>query len=273
MSLHKIKDFDPDYPNSFDEDIISLDLYVGEEKIGAVDDMLVDDDGCFRYFVIDTSAWIVGKKTLLPLGRLRIDRDRSRAYVDGLTKAQIEQLPAFDEHTNVDYDREELTRAVYRSPDRVPTTNRDTYGYHQDADLYDLDRAELQTLKLYQERLVANKIRQKTGEVAIGKHVETETKTVSIPIEKERVVIERTPGNGSVVSPSEANFQAGEVARLEIYAETPEIRKETFVREEVSIRKEVDREIVEAREQLRREELDIDKEGRATVERSEESHN
>ena len=31
------------------------------------------------------------------------------------------------------------------------------------------------TLKLYQERLVANKTRAKAGEVTIGKHVETET--------------------------------------------------------------------------------------------------
>lgn len=46
-------------------------------------------------------------------------------------------------------------------------------------------------IKLYEERLVADKKRAKTGEVAIGKRVETETANVSVPIEKERVVIER----------------------------------------------------------------------------------
>jgi stress response protein YsnF len=37
------------------------------------------------------------------------------------------------------------------------------------------------------------------------------------------------------------------------------VRKEAFLREQVSIRKEVDRETVEASELLRHEELDIDK--------------
>jgi uncharacterized protein (TIGR02271 family) len=129
----------------------------------------------------------------------------------------------------------------------------------------DLDRVAQQTIELYQERLVADKIRHKTGEVAIGKHVETKTATVSIPIEKERVVIERTPGNGATVDPSEANFQAGEVARMDIYEETPVVRKEAFLREQVSIRKEVDRETVEASELLRHEELDIDKQDTSLI--------
>ena len=51
-------------------------------------------------------------------------------------------------------------------------------------------------LKLYQERLVADKHREKTGEVTVGKRVETETARVSVPIEKERVVVERTAATG-----------------------------------------------------------------------------
>jgi uncharacterized protein (TIGR02271 family) len=260
MSLHKIKDFDPEYPNYFDEDIIGLDLYSDNEKIGAIEDMLVDDDGSFRYFVIHTHARSLDKKTLLPLGRIHIDTDRHRATADGLTKAQIERAPEYD-------DREELTRQVYRALDAAdPVATATTYSDDRDADLYDLDRVECQTLKLYQERLVANKIRRKTGEVAIGKHVETETATVSIEIATERVVIERTPGDGAPVDPHEVNFQTAEVARMEIYAETPAIRKEAFVREEVSIHKEIDREIVAATERVRREELDLDSIDRPSVE-------
>jgi uncharacterized protein (TIGR02271 family) len=324
MALHKIKDFDPDYMERFDDDVIGLDLYSGNDKVGTVDDILVDDNGSFRYFVIHTGAWILGKKTLLPIGRARVATNERRVYADGLSKSQIESLPAYDEHNTVDYDREERTRDVYRSPMTAgtgvaagagmgantspmamdttmtgsdlpvppgmtavdtftPTTpaasdtmpmgtpampHRDDYSYDRDTDLYDMNHPDRQTLKLYEERLIANKIRQKTGEVSIGKHVETENTSVSVPLEKERVVIERTPGSGQVVSPTEATFQSGEVARIEVYEETPDIRKETYVREEVSIRKEVDRETVEANEQLRREELDIDKEGRTIDERN-----
>jgi uncharacterized protein (TIGR02271 family) len=257
MSLHKIKDFDPEYPNYFDEDIIGLDLYSDNEKIGSIDDMLVDDDGSFRYFVIHTHTGFLDKKILLPLGCIHIDSDRHRANADGSSKEQIERSPEYDEHSTVDYDREEQTRQLYREPDAAtPVATAATYSYDRDANLYDLSHVNRQTLKLYQERLVANKVRRKTGEVAISKHVETEPATVSIEIETERVVIERTPGNGEPVDPREVNFQTAEVARMQIYAETPAVRKETFVREQVRIRKEIDREIVEASELLRREELD-----------------
>lgn len=119
-------------------------------------------------------------------------------------------------------------------------------------------------IKLYEERLIADKQRAKTGEVSIGKRVETETQNVSVPIEKERVVIERTTPTevGKVVTPGEANFGGGEVARVEIYEEKADVRKEAFVREEVNIRKDVEKSTVEAQETLRREELDVDAQGR-----------
>jgi uncharacterized protein (TIGR02271 family) len=55
-----------------------------------------------------------------------------------------------------------------------------------------MNQQDHQNLKLYEERLVANKSRVKTGEVSVGKHVETETARVAVPVEKERVIIERT---------------------------------------------------------------------------------
>jgi uncharacterized protein (TIGR02271 family) len=107
----------------------------------------------------------------------------------------------------------------------------------------------------------------KTGEVAVGKHIETETARVTVPIEKERVVIDRvqTPEIGTIVDPNEIKFQAGEVAHIDVYQETPEIHKEAFVREEVRVRKVVDRDIVEAEDTIRREELDIDTSGELNI--------
>ncbi|HEY9643390.1 MAG TPA: DUF2382 domain-containing protein, partial [Coleofasciculaceae cyanobacterium] len=112
-------------------------------------------------------------------------------------------------------------------------------------------------------RLIANKTRRKTGEVSIGKHVETETVNVSVPIEKERVVIDRVDSTDtSAVEAGAANaFQEGEVARVEVYEESPDIRKEAFVREEVQVRKEVDRDTVQAEDTIRKERLNVDKQG------------
>lgn len=124
--------------------------------------------------------------------------------------------------------------------------------------------ADSPTLKLYEERLVADTVRQKVADVSISKHIETEQAQVSIPLETERVVIERVVPSADNVAP-DATFSEGEVARIETYEETPDIHKETFIREEVSVRKEIEHDIVDAEATVRKEQLDIDAEGDPTI--------
>ncbi|MBE9035303.1 DUF2382 domain-containing protein [aff. Roholtiella sp. LEGE 12411] len=278
MALVKIADFNPDYHESFNEnDIKGMSIYIdGDDKIGTVSDVLVDEEGIFRYFVVDLGFWIFGKKVLLPVGRSRLDQNSDRIYAIGMTKEQAENLPEFNDRQEVDHDYEERVRQVYRSTSldtassTANTYNPDTYNYQQEPSLYDLNDQDHQTFKLYQERLIATKTRAKTGEVAIGKRIETETARVSVPIEKERVVIERvTPADaGKAVAPGSVNFGEGEVARIEVYEETADIHKEAFVHEEVRIKKVVEQEMVEAQETLRREELDVETNGLPVVEGS-----
>lgn len=276
MALYRIKDFDPDYRNHFDEDITGFSLYSGDEKVGSVDDLLVDEVGKFRYFVINTGAWIFGKKVLLPVGQARVDDNAKRVYVEGLSRTQVEALPEYTNDTTVDYEHEEQVRGSYRplaasrglNQTATPASyDRDSYRYEHDADLYNMNERDHQNLRLYEERLVANKHRQKTGEVAVGKRIETERASVEVPIEKERVVVERTtPADaGRPVAPGEAAFNQAEVARVEVYEEVPDIHKEAFVREEVSVRKQVDRDVVKAEDEIRREELDMNTDGRPIV--------
>jgi uncharacterized protein (TIGR02271 family) len=321
MPLHRIKDFDADYRRHFDnQDILGFDLYSGKEKVGSIDDLLVDDQGKFRYLVVNTGAWIFGKKIMLPMGLAHIDFQNHRVQTDGLTRSQVESLPEYKDNMVVDYDQEERLRDAYRPmatqrrsayvdrpiagnapleqstsleqqpignaplasdvvasdvaavnrpvDDRAMAYDRDTYSYDRDPDLYNLDEERHHNLRLYEERLIANKTRQKTGEVAVGKHVETETARVSVPLEKERIVIERTtPVEGATaIAPDAAAFNEGEVARVEVFEETPDIRKEAFVREEVRVRKEVDRKTVDAEDTIRREHLDINTQGNPVVE-------
>lgn len=289
MPLHKIRDFDPDYRTHFDnQDVIGYDLYSGNEKVGSVDDLLVDDDGRFRYLVVNTGVWIFGKKVLLPIGLSRISHTDRRVYANGLTKEQVEHLPEYDSSQTVDYDYEERVRSAYRpmmgvagqnpvdTPNRVDTQtpldagyDRNSYRYDHEPGLFNMRDQDHQSLRLYEERLVANKTRRKTGEVSVGKHVETERAHTSVPVEKERVIVERTTPTdaGTTVTPGRDAFQEGQVARMEIYEEVPDIHKETVVREEVNVRKEVDRQTVDAEEQIRHEELDVNTEGNPSVEK------
>jgi uncharacterized protein (TIGR02271 family) len=285
-----------------------------------VNDVLVDEEGHFRYLVINTGAWIFGKKVLLPIGRAQIDYSARRVYAHGLTKQQVEQLPEFSDDMKIDYNSEEQVRGVYRGSDytgastgtafgagtglgaapvegtamglgstrledsaalegegaaytgssmgaglsATPAYDQDSYNYDMDRDLYNLDRHD-DRIRLYEERLIANKRRMKAGEVTVGKHVETETARVEVPIERERVVVERVASTDTSAVPGEAAFREGEVARMEVYEETPDVQKEAFVREEVRVKKVVDQDVISSEEEIRREELDVNTQGRPIV--------
>ena len=265
MPLYKLEEFDPNYRETFGgDDVKTLDLYTeGGVRVGSVADALVDQDGRFRYLVIDTSFDSVSKKILLPIGLSHINYPAQRVYVDGLSKEQVEYLPEYQETINVDEDYEKEVRLVFRPESRDISEQQDISLYEREPDLYNLNEQYHQTHRLYEERLIAHKHRVKTGEVKVGKHVETQIAQVTVPVKKERVLIERVLPTevGTVVDPKALKFQEGEIARIELYEERPEIRKEAFVREEIRVKKVVDRHTVEAQDTIRREQLDIDTTG------------
>lgn len=274
MNVLPIEDLYPNYEDKFfkGKDFRNYDAYAARsgEKIGSLDNILVSEVGHFRYFVVDTGVWIFGKKVLLPVGLGSLDFNNERLQVSGIeSKDQLERIPSYSEDTVVNYEYEKQLRSSYSSltPSYV-AEGGNTY-VHDDDDLYATSEANLGSLKLYEERLVADKQRQKNGEVSIGKRVETQKETVSVPVAKERVVIQRkTPNNPEqAVDPSQASFNEGEVLRMEVYEETAEINKQTFVREEVSIRKETEVETVTATEKLKREELELSTNGNPRLER------
>lgn len=289
MTLYKLDEFYPNYQEElFDgEDIKGLDVYAGksDDKIGSIENALVDEQGRFRYFIIDTGFWIFGKKVLLPVGKCHIDAKAKRINAIGIVnKKQIEDLPEYHESKTLDRKHEEQVKQIYHAPVMkaleeptvintpyptsrpIEASNRHHYDYQQEPSLYNLDPDNHQTLKLYEERLVTNKKRQQTGEVVLAKHVETETASVSLPLEKDRIVIERSiPKNKTSTSVRDASFQEGELVRMKVYEETADVHKEAFVREEVTIKKEVEVDTVKAQETLRREELDIDTQGRLDI--------
>ncbi|MEL7070391.1 MAG: DUF2382 domain-containing protein [Cyanobacteria bacterium J06581_3] len=272
MALSSLKNTYPDYRNTFSNNNLShLDDYSvyaqGEDKVGTVEDGLFDDTtGQFRYLIVDTGIWIFGKKVLLPVGKAQFDNEQRRVYVHGLTKEQVEKLPEYDGNT-VDYNYEERVRGVYRensaaqsAPVEGQAYTPETYDYDYDKELYTAPETvdKNQPIRLYEERLIADKNRVKAGSVAVGKRVETETAEVSIPVEKERVVIERTTPATTTATATDHNFTDGEVARVEVFEEKAAVSKEAFVREEVSVRKETEQEMVSERATVRREELDVD---------------
>ena len=191
----------------------------------------------------------------IPEEKAKIYRDRVKdgsflVMVNG-TDSEISRAEAIMNHHGID----EL--GIYDAPEV-----KNTSVEHIDEDIRSrADISDIEKIKLYEERLTVNKHRDKTGEVAFGKRVKTKTQSVSIPIEKERLVIERTQVTGNAVAAGAANFGDGQVVNIDLYEETATVDKQAFVREEVSVHKEVETETITGRETIRREELKVDADG------------
>ncbi len=133
----------------------------------------------------------------------------------------------------------------------------------------DYDRANRETTReagqreetkipLREEELEAEK-QQREGEVRLHKVVHTETREMKVPIQKEEVVIERTP----VEEPygrdiGEAEFREEEV-RIPIVEEEVEVRKRPVVKEEIRAHKEARTEEEEVSGEVRKEDIEVER--------------
>ncbi|HEY9619969.1 MAG TPA: PRC-barrel domain-containing protein [Crinalium sp.] len=166
MALIRLKDIKHNHQNSNDNDKFSFDSFsvyttTDDEKVGSVKDALVDENGgMFRYLIVDTGPWVLGKSILLPIGLARFDYNDERVYVDGLTKEQVKNLPEFNDDLKIDEDYEERVRGVYRPLTANWSTqsmsnqvfDRSAYSYDQDPYLYNRNVDDSDRLRLYEQR-------------------------------------------------------------------------------------------------------------------------
>ena len=118
-----------------------------------------------------------------------------------------------------------------------------------------------QTVQLHEEQLKANKETVNTGGVTVRKEVHTEHKTITVPVQKEEIVIERHAVN--------ATGRAGDIKAEEVRIPTKEervnVRKETFVKEEVNVGKRTVTENQTVSGEVRSEELIVETDGKTKV--------
>lgn len=217
-------------------------------------DTLIDRDyeervrSLYRQTNVETSAPVESSVPVESSGTVDVTAAQMPPYV-GTTPPQP-----------VEPRRQVAPEPVSRPVAPQPTVT-ERYDYDREPQLYGMRDQDHRQFKLYEERLVAEKHRQKTGEVKVSKHVETTTDHLSVPVEREKVVIEVTSDRPAQIQMDGTAFKEGEVAHMDIHEETADIHKEAVVRETVNIRKEVQHDTVQAEDTVRREELDIRPEG------------
>ena len=120
-----------------------------------------------------------------------------------------------------------------------------------------------QPVQLFQEQLITDKRRIKTGEIKISKQIVTETSKADIPVMKEKIVIEIESiyGGRTSIAVDDAEVDEQGVMHMGIYEEQARVCRQVIPHQQVSIRKEVIQETIHVEEPVRREELAVEVEG------------
>jgi uncharacterized protein (TIGR02271 family) len=254
-----------------DPDIRGWDVTTADgQELGEVKDLLVDT-ATMKVYAVEVELegsrfnWNDNRRVVVPVDTVRINRDDDEVVVSGLRKEEIGALPIYDASWGRGTDAAAFGTTHEGRFDE--TTGRAGYGSEEYARSGEEIRGgERERLTRAEEELHVGKRDVYAGEVRVGKHVETERVRQPVSLERERVNVERRPATGDVTN-RDARFKDEEIV-IPITEEEAVIEKRPVVKEEVVISKERvrDEETVEA--DLRKERLDVKKEGRAFDDKS-----
>lgn len=125
---------------------------------------------------------------------------------------------------------------------------------------------EDEKIRLKEERLEVDKEEVQTGEVNVRKETKHDTKSVDVPVESEEVVIERKPVAGEDSKTTDMDIdEDSDSYTIPVKEEKVEVNKKPVVKEEVEIKKERHEDVENVKEDVKREELDVDSEGKTGV--------
>lgn len=120
-----------------------------------------------------------------------------------------------------------------------------------------------QRIQLFGEVLKVHKDRIRSGEVRLRKEVVTENKRVDVPVEREELVIERTPGGDRPAG--EARIGEQKEIRVPLTEERVRVEKQPVVNEEVRVGKREVTGVEHVDDKVRHEEVRVENEGDVNV--------
>ena len=216
------------------DDLYGRTVYASDgEKLGRVDDVLLESDGSPAY--VETSKGLFsGRRHVMPVEGMSLDGDDlTVAY----TKDQIEGAPPVNQDDEIDYERER------------------ELGDHYGAQVRDWDESA-DSMTRSEEELSISKERRGAGTARLRKYVETEQVDRTVPVEHERARVTRetlSPGDST-----DAETIGEREIEVELTEDVVDVDKRTVAKERVSLGKESVTEEREVSEELRKERVEVD---------------
>jgi len=255
------------------EEFLGYDVVDREnKKIGTAECLWTDHSGEPAFLGIRT-GWLFGKTHVVPSQRVEVSQNQRRLRLP-YSEEEVKNAPAYDAGDDIAIEQE---REIYEhygvAPSLRGTTaqaqtqpaQRPAAGTTAQPRREETRRQEDQdiSIPLAEEQIKVGKREVEAGGVRLRKIVRTETVNQPVELRREEIVVERVAAQGGQAT--------GAFDEKEIYVplrrEEPVVEKETRLREEVRVKKTAQTDRQEVSEQVRKEDIEIERSGEASESR------
>ncbi len=240
------------------------------DKVGKVTDVYIDADTKVAEWALVDTGFFGTKESFVPLAEARMEGDDlhvpySKDQVKDAPNAEPDGELSQDEEARL-YDHYGLTYTEAPSDSGLPaeaTTGQAPVEPMPVAAPAPADDA----MTLSEERMDVDVVRRPSESVRLRKHIVTEMQTVTVPVTKEKVRVEREPiteaNRDQAMDGPDLSEEEHEVVLTE---ERAVVTKETVPVERVRLDKQEVTENVTVQEELRKEQVEVDDDTRRTEE-------
>jgi len=251
-----------------------------DSKIGTLHSLWVNREGQPAFLGVKT-GWMFGKNHVVPADAAEVNQSARRIRL-AYDEDTIKNAPAYDADRDLNLDDErqicdyyhlggaeheehahEATTPRFSTTEEAGATEtRPRFGEAGNKPEATTPRtgAEEARMQLSEEELRVGKRQVETGGVRLRKVVRTEVINQPVELAHEEIVVERVPATGE--KPSGEAF-SGQDIYIPLRREEAVVQKESRVREEVRATKRTDVERQDVSGTVRREDVEIEKEGEA----------
>ena len=234
------------------------------DKLGTIDAIYLDDETGQPEWATVTRGLFSAKAALVPLAQAQDMGDSVQVPYD---KQQVTDAPSMEADGSLSQDEEaELYRhygldysehrsnsglpagTVDDAPDDRDTVGRDTSGPTTD---HAMTRSE-------EELRVGTETRER-GRARLRKYVTTEQQTVTVPVQREEVRVEREPITDATLDAATSGPAISEEEHeVTLHEETPVVEKRVVPRERVRMDTETVTDDRQVSEEVRKEQIEVD---------------
>ena len=256
-------------------DVLGKDVYGSDgNKIGEVGQVYLDDVTGKPEWVTVKTGMFGTKESFVPVAQSQIAEDGLRVPYD---KDVVKDAPRVDadqghlskdeeaelyRHYGLDYSEDESDSGL---PDTTRQTDADRHGDTRDLDdegTVGHDTSGPTTddaMTRSEEQLKVGTQTREAGRARLRKHVVTEEQTITVPVSREEVTIEREPITDANRDEATAGPEISEEEHeVVLHEERPVVDKETVAVERVKLGKETVTDQEQVTESVRKEQIDTE---------------